>query len=92
MSREPRVKGKEPGESFEALYGALEEKARRLEQGNLPLEESLRLYEEGAALVDRLKEVLSRAELRIRTVQRRFEEDELELRESEAIYDGEPDA
>lgn len=91
MSREPRAKSKEADQSFEALYGALEEKARKLEQGNLPLEESLRLYEEGAALVDRLKEVLARAELRIRTVQRRFEEDELELRETEAVYDGEPD-
>ncbi|MBK6318340.1 MAG: exodeoxyribonuclease VII small subunit [Dehalococcoidia bacterium] len=29
-------------------HATLEEKARNLEQGNLPLEESLKLYEEGA--------------------------------------------
>ncbi|WBL36341.1 exodeoxyribonuclease VII small subunit [Tepidiforma flava] len=48
----------EASERFEALYAQLEEHARRLEQGNLPLEESLKLYEEGAALVDRLRAIL----------------------------------
>ena len=86
MSREPKAKSNEPDLSFESLYTALEEKARKLEQGNLPLEESLQLYEEGAALVDRLKDVLDRAELRIRTVQRRFEEDELEPPDEDTGY------
>ena len=48
--------------SFEALYGALEDKARQLEQGNLPLEESLRIYIEGAELVDRLRGILDLVE------------------------------
>ena len=66
-----RAKAKaESEETFEALYGALEEKARALEQGNLPLEESLKLYEEGAALAAKLREVLGAAELRIQQVQR----------------------
>jgi exodeoxyribonuclease VII small subunit len=56
-------------ESFEALFAELEEKARRLEEGNLPLEESLALYEAGAALVARLRVILEAAELRIRNVQ-----------------------
>lgn len=73
-------------ESFEALYAQLEEKARKLEQGNLPLEESLKLYEEGAALVDRLREILEGAELRIRTLQTHLEQDIQELREVEAEY------
>lgn len=67
----PAKKQEEP--SFEALFQMLEEKARLLEAGNLPLEASLRLYEEGAALVDRLREVLDAAELRVRTVQGRTE-------------------
>ncbi len=71
---------------FETLYTELEEKARRLEQGNLGLEESLKLYEEGADLVDRLRAVLDGAELRIRTVQRRYDDDERELREVAAEY------
>ncbi len=62
--------------SFEQLYAALEGKARALEQGNLPLEESLTLYEEGAALAARLREILEAAELRIRTVQRGPDVDE----------------
>jgi exodeoxyribonuclease VII small subunit len=63
--------------TFETLFASLEEKARRLEQGNLPLDESLKLYEEGAALADRLREILAAAELRVRTVQRRFESDDI---------------
>jgi exodeoxyribonuclease VII small subunit len=74
-------------ETFEALYTQLEEKARRLEQGNLPLEESLKLYEEGAALVDRLRTILEGAELRVRTLQTHLEQDLQELREVEADYD-----
>ncbi len=73
--------------TFEELYGELEEKARRLEQGNLPLEESLRLYEEGAALVDRLRVVLEGAELRVKTLQSRLAEERAELRDVAAAYD-----
>lgn len=51
--------------TFESLYAALEEKARRLEQGNLPLEESLRLYDDGAKLVDQLRTILEKAELQV---------------------------
>lgn len=72
--------------TFEELYSALEDKARKLEQGNLPLEESLKLYEEGAALVDRLRVILEKAELRVRTVQGRFDEERADLREVEAEY------
>ncbi len=68
-------------QSFELLYQQLEEKARMLEAGNLPLEASLKLYEDGAALVDQLREVLDAAELRIRTVQSRTEPAVAALRE-----------
>jgi exodeoxyribonuclease VII small subunit len=68
-----RKRKSEAESSFEELYAALEEKARKLEQGNLPLEESLKLYEEGAALADQLRAVLASAELRIRNVHQRFE-------------------
>lgn len=73
--------------SFEELYAELEDRARRLEEGNLPLEESLKLYEEAAALADRLRGILEGAELRVRTVQRRFERDESALQELETAYD-----
>ncbi|MEX2081537.1 MAG: exodeoxyribonuclease VII small subunit [Dehalococcoidia bacterium] len=80
-----RPKG-EPEQSFESLFGSLEEKARKLESGNLPLEESLRLYEEGAGIADRLREILDNAELRMRALQVRLEEDRSTLREIEATY------
>ena len=76
-----------PEPSFDALYSDLEEKARKLEAGNLPLEESLRLYEEGAGLVDRLREILEKAELQVKTLHSRLEEDQFELRESEEAYE-----
>lgn len=75
------------GPTFEELYAALEAKARRLEEGNLPLEESLRLYDEGARLVDQLREVLGKAELQVRTLQTRLDEGGAQARELEADYD-----
>ncbi len=80
---------RETPESFEELYAALEEKTKRLEQGNLPLEESLALYEDGAKTVDRLREILGQAELRVQTIQHRFEA-ERELREEPGEYDADP--
>jgi exodeoxyribonuclease VII small subunit len=79
-------------ETFEQLYGSLEEKARRLEQGNLPLEESLKLYEEGAGLVDQLRAILETAELRVKTLQGRLDDDQAQLREVEADYAFDEDA
>lgn len=73
----------EASERFEDLYARLEGYARRLEQGNLPLEESLKLYEEGAALVDRLRGMLQAAELKLQTINQRLEREESGLRELE---------
>ena len=77
--------------SFEQLYAALEEKARKLEQGNLPLEASLKLYEEGAAIADDLRKILEGAELKVKTLHVRLEDDRAQIREVESDYDGEPD-
>lgn len=75
--------------SFEALYAQLERTAARLEQGNLTLEEALRLYEEGVALVDRLREILANAELRVRQLHDRLNADNATLREVGRGYEGE---
>ncbi|MES4792290.1 MAG: exodeoxyribonuclease VII small subunit [Chloroflexota bacterium] len=77
----------EASERFEDLYAKLEGYARRLEQGNLPLEESLELYEEGAALVDRLRGMLQAAELRLQTINQRLEREESGLQELEMEVD-----
>lgn len=90
-SAEPRRRAGGQPETFESLYAALEDRARRLEQGNLPLEESLALYEEGAAIADRLRQILETAELRVRTVQGRLQQDREQLREVEQEYDADAD-
>ena len=52
--------------TFEDLYQELEETIRRLEAGNLPLAESLELFERGAALTEQCNAMLDQAELRVR--------------------------
>jgi exodeoxyribonuclease VII small subunit len=60
--------GDAPGEqemSYEDSLERLEEIVSRLEQGNLPLDESLRLFEEGTELTKVCQKRLTEAELRI---------------------------
>jgi exodeoxyribonuclease VII small subunit len=52
--------------SFEQLFEELEATVQKLEAGNLTLDESLALYEQGMQLAKRCGEQLDRAELRIR--------------------------
>jgi len=51
--------------SFEAAYAELETIIARLESGELPLEESLDLYERGRKLSDYCQGLLDKAELRV---------------------------
>ncbi len=53
----------EPG--FDAVVARLREVVERLEGGNLSLEDSLRVYEEGVGLARRGHELLDRAEKRV---------------------------
>ncbi len=53
-------------ETFEELYRRLEETVAKLEEGGLPLERSLALYEDGMLLARRCQEMLDAAEVRIR--------------------------
>ena len=59
---------------FEDLVARLEEHARKLEEGNIPLEEAMTTYEEGAALVQQLRKLLDEAELRVQRLQGDLEE------------------
>ncbi len=61
--------------SFEELVAQLEERAKKLEAGNIPLEESIGIYEEGAALVDKLRALLDSAELRVQRLQGRIQDE-----------------
>ena len=58
------------GKSFETSLEALEEIVHTLEQGDLPLEESLGLFEQGIRLSRECQERLSQAERRIEVLLR----------------------
>ncbi len=51
--------------SFEGSYTRLENVIERLEQGDLPLEEAVALYEEGMSLARHCGRQLDAAELRV---------------------------
>jgi exodeoxyribonuclease VII small subunit len=85
--------------NFEASLTALEKIVRELERGDLPLEESLKLFEQGVKLSRECQERLNQAERRVevllrdpdgRPVLRAFEDEEQSLgvtAESEAEED-----
>ena len=50
---------------FEQTLGDLEQRVKRLEQGDLSLEDALRLFEEGVALARACHEQLEAAEQRV---------------------------
>ena len=53
------------GIGFEDSYARLEQVVQRLEAGDLGLEESVRLYEEGMRLAEHCGQQLDSAELRV---------------------------
>jgi len=62
------AKKEHPKPTFEALMARLEKIVSTLEQGEATLDESITLYEEGAALAKQLSEQLANAELRIQQI------------------------
>jgi exodeoxyribonuclease VII small subunit len=58
-------KNEEQSKSFEASLEALEQIVRELESGDLPLEKSLELFEDGIRLSRQCQERLNQAERRI---------------------------
>lgn len=63
MSEQP------PVTTYEMLYSQLQALVTRLESGELPLEESLQLYEQGLQLAAACQRLLDDAELRIEKLQ-----------------------
>ena len=51
--------------TFDEALGELQRTVARLEEGGLPLEEAIALYERGVALHERCARLLSDAELRV---------------------------
>ena len=67
----------ETSKSFEASMERLETIVRQLEQGNAPLEESLKLFEKGTKLASSCYQTLEKAEQKI-TELSKLEEDSQE--------------
>ena len=64
----PAADGNDPVSRFEASLKELEEIVARMERGDLPLEESLKLFERGVALTRECRNSLESAELRVRNL------------------------
>ena len=54
--------------SFEEAMAALEQVVTRLERGDVPLEESIALYEQGAQLKKRCADKLAEAEAKVEMI------------------------
>ncbi|MDR3314181.1 MAG: exodeoxyribonuclease VII small subunit [Oscillospiraceae bacterium] len=59
----------QPDLDYEATFRRLEEIADLLERGSLPLEQSLKLFEEGTRLTGALTRALDQAEQKLTTMQ-----------------------
>ncbi len=55
-------------DTYEQLYAQLQEVVARLEQGELPLDETLRLYEQGVRIAASCQRLLDSAELRVQAL------------------------
>lgn len=64
--------------SFEQLYEQLEEVTASLEGGDLSLEQSVALFEQGMALAKRCQALLGDIEQRVETLRRAFDGDPTE--------------
>ena len=62
--------GQEEGRTFEASLEALERIVQQLEDGDLPLEKSLELFEQGIGLSRQCQDRLNQAERRIEVLLR----------------------
>ncbi|MDL2273608.1 exodeoxyribonuclease VII small subunit [Oscillospiraceae bacterium OttesenSCG-928-G22] len=54
--------------SFEAAVSRLEEIVKLLERGDVSVDESLKLFEEGAALTKKLNTLLDKAEQKVKVI------------------------
>jgi exodeoxyribonuclease VII small subunit len=77
----PPADGNDPVSRFEASLKELEEIVARMERGDLPLDESLKLFERGVTLTRECRGSLENAELRVRN-----------LLQADADADAAPDA
>ena len=59
---------------YETAFRVLQEIIEKLEDGELPLEEALDLYEKGKELADQCAKLLEEAQLRVNTIGEKAED------------------
>ena len=82
---------KAKADGFEAQYKQLEAAVAKLEEGDLTLEESLALYEDGMKVAKACQELLKDAELRVTKLQEQFADGLGAVREDAEEYETEPE-
>ena len=73
-SQDPQDLNLDTNTSFEDAYNKLEETTKKLETGNLTLEESTRLYKKGMELAKHCNELLKASELKIESLKTQYSE------------------
>ncbi len=68
MAQNRKTKSAQAGPGFESQLARIEEIVSRLEKGDLPLEESVQLFEEGMRLCTDCTRLLDQAETRVRVL------------------------
>ena len=58
----------QPNKTFEDSMNRLEQIVRAMERGDVPLEESLKLFQEGTELVKNCNELLQNAQLQVKKI------------------------
>lgn len=71
---EPSIAAAQEPLAFEEAFGKLDEAVNLLEDGQLPLEDALTIYEESMRLAQRCQELLDAAELRVERLRRSEDE------------------
>lgn len=74
--------------SFEEALGRLEEIVRHLEKGDLPLQDSLALYEEGTKLIAACTKTLDEAEQKVVRLKKGSDRTPVESEFEDVEYDG----
>ncbi len=77
--------------TFEEALARLEEIVEKLDDGNLPLAQSLALFKEGTKLAKLCRGLLTQAELAVQTALQDVQDDEkddLQFQESDDVGDG----
>jgi exodeoxyribonuclease VII small subunit len=69
-------------ESFEVLFARLEQVTELLEKGNVPLDRSVSLFEEGMQLAQRCQHLLTDVEQRVERLQETYDQQALKQEES----------